>query len=200
MGVNDAGGRRTQSTDQDGFTVNYQYDAVGRVTRISETPFSNNHPWSLSTAYDVAGRVTKEVSTFEADKSSQEFGYDRAPLFTNWDPLSGPGYDAGGRLEHDATWAYKYDHEGDRVARWGAVLSPLQELVDRQPDVPCDLSQQDRRDIAPAMNRDRRAAAIGVSELLMRASLARLCKTEAFLNGNDFSRLENRDVAHVSSR
>ena len=34
-------------------------------------------------------------------------------------------------------------------------------------------------------------------KLLMRTSLAGLRKTEAFQNGNDFSRFENWDVAHI---
>jgi hypothetical protein len=44
---------------------------------------------------------------------------------------------------------------------------------------------------------DCRAPAVRMPKLLMRAPLANLCKTKPFQNGNDFSRFENRDVAHL---
>jgi hypothetical protein len=57
-------------------------------------------------------------------------------------------------------------------------------LVDRYPDVLCDLPQQYRRNIAALMNGYGGAPAVRMPELLVRATLSSLCKTQAFQNGN----------------
>ena len=88
--------------------------------------------------------------------------------------------------------------ECDEPRAFGATgLPPAYELVNRQSDVLCDLSQQDRRKIPAPMIRDSRAPAVRMPKLLMRAALAGLGKTQAFQNGNGLSRFENRDFAHV---
>lgn len=71
------------------------------------------------------------------------------------------------------------------------------ELVDRQSDILRDLSQQNGRNVAAAMNRNCCASAVGMSKLFRRAALAEFRKSEVFQNGNDSARLENRDIAHI---
>ena len=81
--------------------------------------------------------------------------------------------------------------------RGPGALPAFYELVDRQSDVLGDLSQHDRRNIPASMNRDCRAPAVWMPKLLMRAALAILRKSQVFQNGNDFSRLENWNSAHI---
>ena len=47
------------------------------------------------------------------------------------------------------------------------------------------------------MNRNGGTSPIRVPKLLMRAALAGYGKSQFFQNGNDYSRFQNRDVAHV---
>jgi len=55
----------------------------------------------------------------------------------------------------------------------GGRLAVLYQLVHRQADVPGDLAQQDRRDVAPGVEGNCRRAAVGMTELLVRTALAR---------------------------
>jgi hypothetical protein len=57
--------------------------------------------------------------------------------------------------------------------------------------------KQDRRYIPAPMIRYRRVPAVGMPKLLMRSALADFGKTQSLQNGYDFSRFENRDLAHV---
>jgi YD repeat-containing protein len=65
----DAGGRRTRSTDQGGFAVNYAYDAVGRLSSLTD---GSGAP-IVSYTYDAAGQLTRKdlgngtYTTYEYD-------------------------------------------------------------------------------------------------------------------------------------
>jgi len=69
------------------------------------------------------------------------------------------------------------------------------ELRDRRPDITADLAQQGGRDITPGMHRHGRDAAVGVAELLVRATLADLDETQPLEAGDNLARLEDRDRA-----
>lgn len=47
------------------------------------------------------------------------------------------------------------------------------------------------------MNRNGGTAPVWVPKLLMRAALSGFGKPQFFQDGNDYSRFQNRDVAHV---
>ena len=70
------------------------------------------------------------------------------------------------------------------------------ELVGGKPDVLCDLTEQDGRDIAALMERHRCAPAFRVPKLFMRTPLADLRETERNENGDDLAWLENGEVSH----
>jgi len=72
----------------------------------------------------------------------------------------------------------------------------LQELVDRETDILRDLTKQDRRDVASGVDRDGGRAAVGVSELLVRAALAHFDEAEPREDRDDLARLKNRDARH----
>lgn len=71
----------------------------------------------------------------------------------------------------------------------GAALRS-HELGNGQPNVPPDLAEQRRRDIAARVHRHRGNPAVGVPELLVRPALADLHEPETLEAGDDLSRFE----------
>ena len=55
-----------------------------------------------------------------------------------------------------------------------------------------DAAEQNRRDVAGAVDRHGGTAPVGVDETLVRTALARFAKTERGLDGDDLARTEDR--------
>jgi RHS repeat-associated protein len=120
----DGGGRRTQSVDQDAFTVNYQYNAVGQLAGLTD---GSGNP-IVSYTYDAAGRLTEKdlgngtYTTYQYDLAGQLLH------LVNHGPRPGAGqdgptnsrfdytYDLLGRASTmttlDGQWTYTYDPDG----------------------------------------------------------------------------------------
>ncbi|WP_292778201.1 Calx-beta domain-containing protein [Nostoc sp. NMS9] len=138
-----ADGQRTKLVSQDDYTVNYGYDAVGRLTSLTDATGES----IISYEYDNAGRLTKETNgngtytTYEYDQQSQltrlinykanntvnsrfEYAYDNLGRRTSMTTLNGTfeyGYDATGQLTSvvtpdNRTIRYQYDAAGNRIA------------------------------------------------------------------------------------
>jgi len=111
----DAGGRRTQIVDQDGFATNYEYDALGRLDRLTEA----DRELVIDYTYDEVGRLAREdkgngtYTTYQYDDAWQLLS------MVNYAPDSSVQshfhytYDELGRRDsmstHYGTWTYKYD-------------------------------------------------------------------------------------------
>jgi RHS repeat-associated protein len=140
----DAGGRRIQSVDQSGFTVNYQYDAVGRLARLSD----GGGRGIVSYAYDPTGRLIEKDLGNGTYTTYQYDGAGNLAQLTNYGPRpragqDGPvnssfayGYDALGRMTSVTTaagaWSYAYDLAGQLAHAAFAPASPAtpgQDLV-----------------------------------------------------------------------
>jgi RHS repeat-associated protein len=138
-----ATGQRTQMVDQTGFTVNYQYDAVGRLSGLTD----GKGNLIVNYTYDAAGRLSRKDM---GNGTYTKYGYDLAGDLTSivnykpdnsalsqyvyayedrGDPISVTtlagtttyGYDATGQLTSVAlpggrTITYQYDAAGNRVA------------------------------------------------------------------------------------
>jgi RHS repeat-associated protein len=136
-------GQRTEMVDQTGFTVKYGYDALGRLSELTDG--SDN--LIVSYKYDGAGRLSEKDL---GNGTYTEYGYDLAGDLTSivnykpdgtvlssyvdaYDDLGRPisvttldgtttyGYDATGQLTSVAlpggrTITYQYDPAGNRVA------------------------------------------------------------------------------------
>ncbi len=130
-------GQRTQSVDQTGFTVNYQYDAVGRLEELTDG--SGN--LMVQYIYDNAGNLLQKnngngtftVYTYDMDE--------RVASITNYAPSTGSTpdepansavnsfdkytYDALGNVatdtSQDGEWFYTYDADSQLVH---AVFTP----------------------------------------------------------------------------
>ncbi len=108
--------QRTQSVDQTGFTVNYTYDALGRLSELTDG--SGN--LIVQYTYDAAGNLsqkdngngTRTVYTYDGDGDVLSI--------TNYAAASGPvnsfdnyTYDALGNVltdtSQDGEWVYSYD-------------------------------------------------------------------------------------------
>ncbi|WP_306297041.1 Calx-beta domain-containing protein [Nostoc sp. C052] len=138
-----ADGQRTKLVSQDGYTVNYSYDAVGRLKTLTDATGQS----IISYDYDSAGRLTNETNgngtytSYEYDQQSQltrlinykadntvnsrfEYTYDNLGLRTSMTTLDGTfkyGYDATGQLTSvvtpdNGTILYQYDAAGNRIA------------------------------------------------------------------------------------
>jgi YD repeat-containing protein len=140
--TNDAGGRRTRVVDQSGFAVNYRYDAVGRLSELTD---GQNQRLVLY-EYDVVGRLSKETrgngttTSYEYDAAGQllrlihkapdgallssfEYTYDvlgRRNSMTTLEGTTDYVYDAAGRLilvslPNQRIVRYEYDAAGNRT-------------------------------------------------------------------------------------
>jgi RHS repeat-associated protein len=117
----DAAGRRTSSTDQLGHVVNYHYDALNRLERLTDAADAETVRYS----YDPAGRL-----------AGVEFANG---VYTTYE------YDLAGRVLHLVNYAhddsvlsrfdYTYDAVGERVGmaildgQWSFQYDPLGRLV-----------------------------------------------------------------------
>ncbi|MGB2822367.1 MAG: RHS repeat-associated core domain-containing protein, partial [Phycisphaerae bacterium] len=118
----DTAGRRDSSTDELGHTVNYHYDAVGRLERLTDGSdaeivlYARNAAGRLERAelgngvyttyeYDAAGQLLHLVNYAPDDTVLSRFDYT---------------YDAAGRRDGmttlDGTWTYAHDPAGQLIA------------------------------------------------------------------------------------
>ena len=114
----DAGGRRDSSTDQLGHVLNYEYDAAGRLSRITDESAAQ----VVLYEYDVTGRIAKKTlgngvyTTYDYDAAGQLLHLVNhkadAAVLSRFDYT----YDSRGRRTGmdtlDGTWAYSYDDIG----------------------------------------------------------------------------------------
>jgi hypothetical protein len=75
-------------------------------------------------------------------------------------------------------------------------LLPSEEFLDGQADVTGDLSQKRRRNVMPGVERNGCSASIGMAILAMRTALADFGEPQAFKQGRDLTRVENRNRSH----
>jgi YD repeat-containing protein len=107
----DAVGRQVSKTDQAGKVTQFGYDALGRLTSV--TQFLNNNPLVTSYSYDELG---SRITQTDANGHATKFGYDQLCRLSRTLPLGmseAYGYDAAGNLTskkdfngHTTTYAY----------------------------------------------------------------------------------------------
>jgi RHS repeat-associated protein len=121
-------GQRTRSVDQSGFTVNYQYDALGRLQGLTDG--SGN--LIVRYTYDAAGNLTQKDM---GNGTRTVYGFDTAGdvlSITNYaanhttvNSFDQYTYDALGNVltdtNQDGQWAYSYDADGQLLH---AVFTP----------------------------------------------------------------------------
>lgn len=81
----------------------------------------------------------------------------------------------------------------------GRVSARGQELFNAQANIGRDLSEERWRNVATAMERNRGGSPIEVPELLVRAALPNLEEPERLEEGNNLSRLQNRERAQAQA-
>lgn len=74
----------------------------------------------------------------------------------------------------------------------------FKQFVDCNANVLGDQSKQDGRNVPPGMKWDGRGAAVGMTELLVRAALTHFNEAESREKCDDFSRLEDRNPGHLN--
>ncbi len=118
----DSGGRRSRSVDQDSFTVNYQYDSVGRLAGLTDGSGAR----IVTYTYDAAGRLMRKDL---GNGTYTTYDYDRAGEIlhlTNYAPGGSANsqydytYDALGQVSTmstgGVTTTYRYDADGRLVS------------------------------------------------------------------------------------
>ena len=125
----DTGGRRTQSVDQTGFTVNYSYDALGRLAELTDG--SGN--LIVAYTYDAAGNLiqkdmgngTRTVYTYDADGDVALDHQRLRPTTATVNSFDDYTYDALGNVltdtNQDGEWIYTYDADSQLIQ---AVFTP----------------------------------------------------------------------------
>ncbi|MEX2142570.1 MAG: RHS repeat-associated core domain-containing protein [Pirellulales bacterium] len=153
----DENGRRTRSVDQHGFTVNYEYDAGGRLSRLAD----GSGGTIVGYTYDEAGRLSRKelgngtFTTYEYDLAGQlahlvnhapggavnsrfDYTYSLLGQVTSIATLEGVttyGYDATAQLTSvtlpgGRTIQYRYDAEGNRTSVVDAAASTAYQTND----------------------------------------------------------------------
>ena len=135
-------GRRTRRTGDDGFVLNYEYDAIGVLTRIYDgsgaeyirydydeaghvaSEYKGNGTYALYT-YDLAGQMLSLVNHGADDSVLSSFAYTydangRRTSMTTAEGVTGYAYDVLGRLTavsfpDGGSISYAYDEAGNRV-------------------------------------------------------------------------------------
>ncbi len=130
-------GQRTQSVDQTGFTVNYKYDAVGRLQELTD----GNDNLIVQYTYDNSGNLIQKnngngtftVYTYDGDGDVLSItNYAPSTGSTSYDPANSTvnsfdlyTYDALGDLlkdtNQDGQWVYTYDADSQLIQ---AVFTP----------------------------------------------------------------------------
>ena len=77
------------------------------------------------------------------------------------------------------------------------LTATLDELGNREADVSRDATQQDGRQIPTTVDRNGRAAPVGVAELLVGTALAHLFEAECDEDGDNLARLEDGNGRHA---
>jgi hypothetical protein len=80
---------------------------------------------------------------------------------------------------------------------FAARSAVLEQLVDREPDISCNLPEQERRDVASRMEGNRSAPAVRVAKLFVRTPLSNFNKAEIMEDCDDLARLENGRFRHA---
>ncbi len=123
-----AGGQRKQSVDQTGFTVNYTYDAAGRLSELTDG--SGN--LIVQYTYDAAGNLsqkdmgngTRTVYTYDAAGNTLSIT-NYAPDHVTVNSFDNYTYDAVGNVltdtNQDGAWTYTYDADSQLTQ---AVFTP----------------------------------------------------------------------------
>jgi RHS repeat-associated protein len=123
-----SGGERTQSVDQTGFTINYQYNAIGQLDGLTD----GNGNMIVTYIYDADGRLlskklgngTSTVYTYDPDNNVLSItNYAAAQSIINsYDIYT---YNDTGSvlsdISQDGEWAYTYDLDGELTQ---AVFTP----------------------------------------------------------------------------
>jgi YD repeat-containing protein len=121
-------GQRTQSVDQTGFTVNYAYDALGRLSKLTDGGGNT----VVQYTYDAAGNLvqkdngngTRTVYTYDADGNVLSIT-NLAPDHVMVNSFDDYTYDARGTVltdtNQDGQWVYTYDADGQLTH---AVFTP----------------------------------------------------------------------------
>jgi RHS repeat-associated protein len=130
-------GQRTQSVDQTGFTVNYTYDALGRLQRSSD----GNNNLIAQYIYDAAGNLIQQnngngtftVYTYDANANVLSItnyapstgGASDDPTKSKVNSFDNYSYDSLGDVltetNQDGVWNYTYDADGQTIR---AVFAP----------------------------------------------------------------------------
>jgi len=121
-------GQRTQSVDQTGFTVNYTYDALGRLQELTD----GNGKLIVQYTYGAAGNLiqedmgngTRTVYTYDGDGDVLSIT-NYAPNHATVNSFDRYTYDALGNVltdtNQDGEWAYTYDADSQLI---DAVFTP----------------------------------------------------------------------------
>ena len=121
-------GQRTQSLDQTGFTVNYTYDPLGRLYKLTDAGGNLIVQYS----YDPAGRLkqkdmgngTRTVYTYDGDGNVRSIT-NLAPDHVTVNSFDDYTYDPLGSVKtdtnQDGEWVYTYDADSQLTH---AVFTP----------------------------------------------------------------------------
>lgn len=108
----------TDSVDS-GRSINYAYNALGRLSTAQTTGDSNYPQWGMSFAYDRYGNRTAQTVTAGTGPSNSV----TVSATTNHITTSGYSYDANGNVTNDGVNALSYDAENRLLSASGSYGS-----------------------------------------------------------------------------